>query len=89
MTWSLGERLTRSFNLKITVLALILASHIVPTLIIGFGYVIPGTCVDGMNPLMLGFISCVVGFVPTFVCGVIAAWRFGRMDAVATPPALG
>jgi len=58
-----------------------LLGHLVPTLIIGFGFVIPGSCIEGMNPQMMGFIACLVGFVVTYGFGVALAWRFGRQQA--------
>jgi len=69
-----------SFGLKIAILAAILLSHIVPSVVIGFGFVIPGSCIEGINPYTLGYIACLAGFVPTFVFGVLAAWQFGRQD---------
>lgn len=67
-----------SLPLKIGVLVAILASHLVPSIVIGFGFVIPGSCIDGVNPLTLGYIACLIGFVPTFFFGVLTAWQFGR-----------
>jgi hypothetical protein len=75
------EAAQQSRTLRLAVLAAILASHLVPTLIIAFGFVIPGTCVAGWNPLMAGFLACLAGFVPTFVAGTYAAWRFARLEA--------
>ena len=62
-------------------LTLILLSHLVPTIIIGFGFVIPGSCIDGINPYTLGFISSLVGFIPTFYFGVYLARRLALAEA--------
>ncbi len=59
-------------------LALVLASHIVPTIVIGFGFVIPGSCIAGVNEHTLGFVSAIVGFVVTFTFGVLLARRLAR-----------
>lgn len=80
-----SNALQTSLGWKVAVLAAILASHLVPSAVIGFGVVIPGSCIDGINPYTMGYIACLVGFVPTFVCGVVAAWRFGRAERTAGP----
>ena len=62
-------------------LTLVLLSHIVPTLIIGFGFVIPGSCIAGINEHTLGFISSLVGFAITFWFGVYLARKLALEDA--------
>lgn len=62
-------------------LTLVLLSHLIPTIIIGFGFVIPGSCIDGINPHTLGFISCLIGFLPTFYCGALLARRLALAQA--------
>ena len=64
-------------------LTLVLLSHLVPTIIIGFGFVIPGSCIDGINPHTLGFISCLAGFVLTFYCGAFLARKLALAEAKA------
>ena len=32
-----------------------LAAHIAPTVAIGFGYIVPGSCITGVNALTVGF----------------------------------
>lgn len=51
--------------------------HVVPTLLIGYGLVIPKSCIAGVNPLSLGFAATVLGFIPAYVAGV----RLGRTRA--------
>ncbi len=75
----------KSLPIKIAILAGILASHLVPSVIIGFGFVIPGSCIEGATPQTLGYIACLIGFIPTFTFGVITAWQFGRAGAAAAP----
>ena len=47
-----------------------LIGHILPTLIIGFGFVIPGSCIEGLNAFSLGFFATVLGFIPVYLVGV-------------------
>lgn len=64
-------------------LTLVLLTHIVPTIVIGFGFVIPGSCIDGINEHTLGFISSIVGYVPTFYFGVYLARRLAKSEIEA------
>ncbi len=57
-----------------------LVGFIVPTLVIGYGFVIPCSCIAGVNELSVGFGSTVFGAVLTYVAGIRAA-------TVATCPA--
>jgi hypothetical protein len=52
-----------------------LAGHVIVTLGIGFGYVIPGTCVAGMNDLSVGFVASVAGTCLAYWAGVLLAVR--------------
>jgi ABC-type Fe3+ transport system permease subunit len=74
-----GRGLSR--GLQLLILFANLLGHLVPSVIIGFGFVIPGSCIEGINPHTLGFIACLAGFLPTYAIGVALAWRFGRMNA--------
>jgi hypothetical protein len=47
-----------------------LVGFVVPTLVIGFGYVIPKSCIAGINDLTLGFLSSVVGASVSYWAGV-------------------
>jgi SAM-dependent methyltransferase len=50
-----------------------LIGFIVPTLVIGYGFVIPCSCIAGVNQLSVGFGSTVFGAVLTYVAGIRAA----------------
>ncbi len=52
-----------------------LFGFVVPTLVIGFGYVIPKSCIAGINELTLGFLSSVVGACVTYWAGVRSALK--------------
>lgn len=51
--------------------------HIVPTLVIGLGFVIMQSCIAGANPLSIGFVATVLGFIPTYLAGGAIARRAG------------
>jgi ABC-type Fe3+ transport system permease subunit len=65
-------------------LTLVLLGHLIPTIVIGFGFVIPGSCIDGINQYTLGFISSIVGYIPTFYCGVFLARKLALAEARET-----
>ncbi|HYE89403.1 MAG TPA: hypothetical protein VEA38_00230 [Terriglobales bacterium] len=52
-----------------------LLAHLVPTLVIGFGSVIPGSCIDGLNPLTIGFAASIAGTCLAYVGGLWAVLR--------------
>jgi hypothetical protein len=52
-----------------------LAGFIVPTVVIGYGVVIPRSCIAGWNELTVGFAATVVGACLTYVAGVRLAAR--------------
>lgn len=52
-----------------------LVGHVVPTLVIGFGFVIPGSPIEGVNTYTIGFLSAVLGFIPAYVAGITIARR--------------
>jgi ABC-type Fe3+ transport system permease subunit len=52
-----------------------LVGFVVPTIVIGFGYVIPKSCIAGINELTLGFLSTVVGACVTYWAGVRSALK--------------
>jgi len=52
-----------------------LLGFVVPTLVIGYGIVIPRSCIAGINELTFGFGSTIVGAVVTYVAGIRAASR--------------
>ena len=42
----------------------------VPTVVIGYGFVIPGSCIAGVNEHTIGFAATVVGACATYVAGL-------------------
>ncbi len=56
-------------------LLLPLVSYVVPTVAIGFGYVIPRSAIAGVNELTVGFAGSILGACITYVVGVAAASR--------------
>ena len=55
-----------------------LVGFVVPTAVIGYGVVIPRSCIAGINDLTVGFASTIVGACVTYVLGVRAALRDHR-----------
>jgi ABC-type Fe3+ transport system permease subunit len=49
-----------------------LIGFVVPTLVIGFGFVIPRSCIAGINDLTVGFATTVAGACATYFVGVRA-----------------
>lgn len=47
-----------------------LALHVVPTLVIGYGFVLPHSPIAGFNQYTIGFELAVLGFVPVYIAGV-------------------
>ena len=56
-------------------LALPLAGYVIPTVAIGYGVVIPRSCIAGVNELTIGFATAILGACVTYVAGVRAARR--------------
>ena len=52
-----------------------LVGFVVPTVLIGYGVVIPRSCIAGMNELTIGFATTIVGACVTYVVGVRSALR--------------
>jgi len=52
-----------------------LAGFVVPTVVIGYGIVIPRSCIAGVNDLTVGFAASIVGACVTYVVGLRAALR--------------
>jgi hypothetical protein len=50
-----------------------LVSFVVPTVVIGYGFVIPRSCIAGVNELSIGFGTTVVAACVTYVLGVRSA----------------
>jgi hypothetical protein len=47
-----------------------LVGFAVPTLVIGYGFVIPRSCIAAWNEVTLGFAATVVGAVATYLAGI-------------------
>lgn len=47
-----------------------LVGFVVPTVVIGYGVVIPGSCIASVNPLTIGFGTTVLGACMAYVVGV-------------------
>jgi SAM-dependent methyltransferase len=52
-----------------------LLGFVLPTLVIGYGFVIPRSCIRGINELSIGFGTTVLGAALTYVAGVRSASR--------------
>ncbi len=50
-----------------------LVGFVVPTLVIGYGFVIPRSCIAGINELSVGFATTILGACVTYVVGVRGA----------------
>lgn len=50
-----------------------LLGFVVPTLVVGYGVVIPRSCIAGVNELTIGFATTVLGACITYVLGVRSA----------------
>lgn len=46
-----------------------LVGHVIPTLLIGYGLVIPRSCIAGWNELTIGFGASVLGTCVAYVLG--------------------
>jgi hypothetical protein len=55
-----------------------LAGFVLPTVLIGYGFVIPRSCIAGWNDLTIGFAATVIGACLTYVAGVRMALRSGN-----------
>ena len=47
----------------------------VPTVVIGYGFVIPASCIAGVNQLTIGFAATVLGACAAYWVGVRAVWK--------------
>jgi hypothetical protein len=54
-------------------LSLPLLSFVVPTVVTAYAFVIPRSCIHGVNALSVGFATTVLGACITYVAGVRAA----------------
>lgn len=47
-----------------------LLGFVLPTVVIGYGFVIPRSCIAGVNELTLGFATTILAACATYVVGV-------------------
>jgi len=47
----------------------------VPTVVVAYGFVIPGSCIAGFNGLSFGFATTVLGACLTYAAGIRAALK--------------
>jgi len=52
-----------------------LVGFVVPTVLIGYGFVIPRSCIAGVNELTIGFATTIVGACLTYVTGIRAVLK--------------
>jgi hypothetical protein len=50
-----------------------LIGFVLPTVAIGFGFVIPRSCIAGVNELTIGFAATIAGACVTYALGIRAA----------------
>ena len=55
-----------------------LAAHVAATVAIGFGYVIPRSCIAGVNEATLGFAASIVSTCVVYGVGIRAAIRITK-----------
>ena len=55
-----------------------LLGFVLPTLIIGYGLVIPRSCIAGVNDLTIGFAASIVGACVTYLLGLRTVLRDQR-----------
>jgi hypothetical protein len=55
-----------------------LAGFVIPTVVIGYGIVIPRSCIAGVNELTIGFATTVIGACITYIAGVRAVLKDQR-----------
>jgi hypothetical protein len=52
-----------------------LVFFVVPTVVIGYGFVIPRSCIAGVNELTIGFATTILGACVTYVTGLRSVLR--------------
>lgn len=76
-------QLFRALNSRHAALALPLLFCIIPNVVIGYGYVIPNSCIAGVNELTIGYATCILGFIPSYIAGIAIAGRLARIPVGA------
>ena len=54
-----------------------LIGFVAPTVIVGYGIVIPRSCIAGFNELTIGFATTILGACVTYILGVRSALAHG------------
>ncbi|MBT3532251.1 MAG: hypothetical protein HN478_00130 [Rhodospirillaceae bacterium] len=52
-----------------------LAAYALPTLVVGYGFVIPASCIAGLNELTIGYAATVAGAAATYWAGIVTVLR--------------
>lgn len=52
-----------------------LLGFVLPTAVIGFGFVIPSSCIAGVKQLTIGFATSILGACVTYWAGVRTVYR--------------
>ena len=52
-----------------------LVGFVIPTVVIGYGIVIPRSCIAGVNELTIGFATTVIGACLTYIAGIRAVLK--------------
>jgi SAM-dependent methyltransferase len=63
-----------------------LAGFVIPTIVVGYGFVIPRSCIAGVNELTIGFATTVLGAVLTYVAGLRTALATTQGATCSKPP---
>lgn len=63
-----------------------LAGYVIPTVGIGYGFVIPASCIAGINDLTIGFAASILGACATYGAGVKLVLRETSGSAARNRP---
>jgi hypothetical protein len=55
-----------------------LVGFVVPTLVVGFGFMIPHSCIAGMNELSVGFGATIAAGCVSYVLGIRSVLKSSR-----------
>ena len=63
-----------------------LLGSVVPTVIIGYGFVIPNSCIAGWNAQSVGFAATILGACATYWAGIGLVLRDSRSEEKGHAP---
>lgn len=63
-----------------------LIGFVVPSVVIGYGFVIPQSCIAGVNELTIGFGTTILGAAVTYIVGVRMALQRAKQPALVRDP---